>query len=137
MNLHNVPLAHSIGVELLKKIFGVYCIAAITVSLFQGWVEYSQTKDRVTLNMTEYQPLLEEGLANAVWNLDRPMLQSLIDGVVSQSIITGVCIYNDKHEIFAKASKTTFYAKKIKESTVGCSFTLQDNSSYQHSFELF
>lgn len=137
MNLHNVPLANSIVLELLKKIFSVYCVAAIIIYLFQGWVEYSQTKDRVTLNMAGYQPLVEKSLTNAVWNLDSQMLQILIDGVVSQSIITEVCIYNENHEILAQARKTTSAEKTLKEPRAGCSPVLKGKSSYQHSFELF
>lgn len=141
MGFQEVPLTHSIGVELLKKIFGVYCIAAIIISLFQGWMEYSQTRDRVILNMVEHQPLVEEGLANAVWHLDQPLLNSLIGGIVSQSIITGVSIYNEDGEVIAQEGQVESGiagALQAEQTVTQKNFAiLQDTNAYHHHFELF
>ena len=137
MDLQKVPLTHSIGVELLKKIFGVYCIAAIIISLFQGWMEYSQTRDRVILNMVEHQPLVEDGLANAVWHLDQPLLNSLIGGVVSQSVITGVSIYNEDGHVIAEEGQVEAGISVALQSAQKNFATLQNTTAYHHHFELF
>jgi len=103
MDYQKVPLTHSIGLELLKKIFGVYCIAALLITLSQAWLEYSQTKERVLQLMMEHQPLVEEGLATAVWHLDEPLLESLLKGIISQRIIVGVQVFNDDGSLLATA----------------------------------
>ena len=95
MDYQKVPITDSIGVELLKKIFGVYCIAALLITLSQAWLEYSQTKERVQQLMMEHQPLVEEGLATALWYLDGPLLESLLKGIVSQRVIVGVQVFDD------------------------------------------
>ncbi|MCJ8337531.1 MAG: ATP-binding protein [Pseudomonadales bacterium] len=135
MDYQKVPLTQSIGVELLKKIFGVYCIAAIFITLFQGWLEYSQTRNRVVQYMIEHQPLVEDGLANALWHLDQPLMDSLIKGILSQSTIIGVSVYNDKGEILAQGGNT-----KIASSTrpmLTKSAEEIDSDRYRHQFSLF
>ena len=135
MDYQKVPITQSIGVELLKKIFGVYCIAALLITLFQGWLEYSQTKDRVIQLMIEHQPLVEEGLANAVWHLDQPLLHSLMKGIISQRIIVGVEIFIDDGSILASAGDFTS-VEKLTNNTLPLNNASQQDS-YRHQFKLF
>jgi PAS domain S-box-containing protein len=141
MTFQTVPVTQSIGVELLKKIFSLYCVAAIIITLFQGWLEYSKTKDRVIVNMVKYQPLVESALANAVWHLDHPLLNSLIEGILSQSAITGVSICNENGDVIAQQGLTA--KDKIILPQIELTVTQNDSSStpntdaYRHDFELF
>ena len=135
MDYQKVPLTQSIGVELLKKIFGVYCIAAIFITVFQGWLEYSQTKQRVVQTMIEHQPLVEDGLANALWHLDKPLIDSLIKGILSQSTIIGVSVIDERGIILAKAGRTQtdFNSQTNTEKPP----KRIDNGQYRHKFSLF
>jgi len=137
MDYQKVPITHSIGVELLKKIFGVYCIAALLITLFQGWLEYSQTKERVMQLMIEHQPLVEEGLANALWHLDKPLLDSLLKGLISQRIIVGVQVFIDDGTLLAEAGliPKDNVASPPSESS-GALAKNRQKSSYRYPFTL-
>lgn len=138
MDFQKVPLTQSIGAELLKKIFGVYCIAAVIISLFQGWAEYVQTRDRVVLNLVEHQALTEDGLANAVWHLDQPLINSLIKGILSQSIITGVSIYNENGEVIAQSGRIEPDVAQTKQKSAhDYPSRSQNENTYRHHFKLF
>lgn len=106
MGISTPSVRHSIGVTLLKRVFGFYCIAAIVITLLQGWGEFVQSKDRIALSIAEQQPLVEEGLASAVWHLDQPLIDSLISGVLSQGTVVGVAIYNPDGSSLAEIGQT-------------------------------
>ena len=141
MSFQKIPVTQSIGVELLKKIFSLYCVAAIIITLFQGWLQYSQTKDRVIVNMVKYQPLVESVLANAVWHLDHPILTSLIEGIVSQSAITGVAIHNENDDVIAQQgliAKDKVALPRVKQAvTQNNTSVATSTDAYRHEFELF
>ncbi|EPJ48253.1 MAG: hypothetical protein OFPI_30190 [Osedax symbiont Rs2] len=135
MDYQKVPLTQSIGIELLKKIFGVYCIAAIFITLCQGWLEYSQTKQRVVQTMIKHQPLVEDGLANALWHLDKPLIDSLIKGILSQSTIIGVSVIDERGIILAQGGKTqsdTYSPTNTEKAPHQA-----DSDQYRHKFTLF
>ncbi len=135
MDYQKVPLTQSIGVELLKKIFGVYCIAAIVITAYQGWLEYSQTKQRVVQTMIEHQPLVEDGLANALWHLDQPLMDSLIKGILSQSTIIGVSVINERGAILAQGGET----RNVTNPKISLEKPPKQTSTdqYRHQFALF
>ncbi len=135
MDYQKVPLTQSIGVELLKKIFGVYCIAAIVITAYQGWLEYSQTKQRVVQTMIEHQPLVEDGLANALWHLDQPLMDSLIKGILSQSTIIGVSVINERGAILAQGGETRNATNPKISPEKPSKQTSTDQ--YRHQFALF
>jgi PAS domain S-box-containing protein len=141
MNFQKVPVTQSIGVDLFKKVFSLYFIAAIIITLFQGWLEYTQTKDRVIFNVVKYQPLVEDALANAVWHFDNTLLNSLIEGLLTQATITGVGIYNEDGTVIAQKGTiekgtTTFPQSRPTDTQDHTSFALR-KETYQHHFALF
>lgn len=130
MDFMNVPLSRSIGFELLKKIFGVYCIAAVLISMTQAWVEYTQSRDRIIQNMQKQQFLVEKGLATAVWHLDKPLLNSLMKGILSHSNITGIQVYDEFGQIMAHVGDDQVLSSDDLTARYA-------GEPYQHSFELF
>ena len=139
MDFQKVPLTRSIGVELVKKIFGVYCIAAIIVTLFQMWLEYSQARDLVIASMIEHQPSVEKSMANAIWHLDLPLLNSLLDGILDQREITGVVVYHENGNVIAKKGNIAHNSlSQTLHSAAQTSTSELDNTYlYIHHFELF
>lgn len=106
MPVRAVPLPQSIGFQLLKHIFGIYCIAAVTVFSMQAWLEYEQAENRVIQSMQSHKELVVEGLANAAWHLDMPLLDTLLNGVLSQSSITSIGVYDEVGRLVLSAGKT-------------------------------
>lgn len=145
MDFKKVPLSHSIGIELLKKIFGVYCIAAILISMTQAWIEYIQSRDRIIQSMVEQQYLVEEGLATAVWHLDKPLLGSLIDGILSHSNVTSIHVYDEYGKMMAHTGDDSIFGGPDHDLTdtikpgvdTNKLITLLDNEqAYFHAFDL-
>lgn len=101
MGQRDIKLTHSLSAELFRKIFGIYCIVALCIITFQAWSEYKHTRERVLENLMESQALVENGLASAVWHLDKRLLDGLIRGVLSQREVTGVAIYTDDGALYS------------------------------------
>lgn len=137
MGLRKVPLSRSIGAELLKKIFGIYCVVAIAITGYQAWSEYVHTRDRVLETMVEAQELVEDGLANAVWHLDTRLLEGLIRGLLSQSILTGVAVYTEEGELLSKGGTVEPDLDVLRYSETTGSLGENAQSVYRHQFALF
>jgi len=105
METGRTPMIYSIGLKLLKHVFGLYCIAAVGITLLQAWDEYDSSRDRIAFSIAEQQPLVEQGLANAVWHLDNPLIESLIQGLMTQEAIVGVSIYDVDDSVMAETGK--------------------------------
>jgi signal transduction histidine kinase len=125
-----LPLAQSIGHQLLKKIFGVYCIAAVIVTLFQGWAEYDLTRDRVYKDMADFRPLVEESLANALWHLDLPLLEDMANGILTQNSIVGIRIYDDYKQLLLQGGDIATIGNSVSADATS-------QSAYRYGFSLF
>ncbi|WP_051560504.1 ATP-binding protein [Marinobacterium jannaschii] len=105
METGNTPVTYSIGLKLLKHVFGMYCIAAICITLFQAWDDYDSSKNRIALRIAEQQPLVQDGLENAVWHLDSELVDSLLKGLLTQAAITGVRVYDVDGSVLAESGQ--------------------------------
>lgn len=105
MRYRDLILTHSISTELFRKIFGIYCLVAVSITTYQAWREYSHSRERVTESLVESQALLEDGMASAVWHLDKQLLAGLIHGALSQHEVTGVAVYTDDGAIFSQGGQ--------------------------------
>ncbi len=48
----------------------MYFIAAILITIVQAWAAFRDTKIHVSQLMSDHELTVEEGLANAAWNLE-------------------------------------------------------------------
>ena len=85
----------SIATQLIKIVFGLYCVVAVIVTATQIVIEYqyteNQIKNELAINQHIFAPVLSIGL----WNLDDEQIQNTINGMLAIPIITGVSIVQD------------------------------------------
>src|SRR5215204_7328768 len=85
-SMHVTPLASA----LVRKVFSVYLAFAIALTLFQIGMEYrnaySNVVDEVESTIHAFQP----GIADALWNYQGPLLDSIAKGMVNSSAVIGV-----------------------------------------------
>lgn len=97
---------NSIGMTLIQRIFGVYCLIAIAITGFQGWGEVRITQDRILVDMQSQQSQMQDSLSNAVWNFDQLQVNNLAEGILSNISISGVQITLDDGSNVLSAGKT-------------------------------
>jgi len=85
-----IHIKDSIAMKLLKMVFSLYLLIAITVTLTHMVAEYYNTEDSVAQDLQVFQKTFEASLSQAVWSFDEAQLQSVLTGMLNVPIITGV-----------------------------------------------
>jgi len=96
---------HSLTGRLFKLVFGGYVILAIVVTVTQLSLEYSSIRRTISKDIAALGQSFNGGVAGAMWELDRPLLKTMAQGIVQSSIVTGVKIISDNGEVMAKAGE--------------------------------
>ncbi len=91
-----VRIRDSIATQLLKVVFSIYFLVAITVTVTHMVAEYWHTRKNHRAEMGMFQQVFEQGLAEALWTLDNSQLESLLTGIVEIPGILGVQIIDDR-----------------------------------------
>ncbi len=103
MGLNNVTIRNSIGVKLLKQVFGVYCIVALLVTGYQIWLEYSSAEEDIRADMQNHEPFVNSSLANAVWHMDMDNLGSILPELIKNDTIIGVSVRSGEDQLIAQS----------------------------------
>lgn len=93
-----VPVKDSIATKLLKAVFSLYLLLALTVTLVHMSIEYSHTKNLVMEELKVVESTFEPGLDQAVWDMNFDQLQSIFLGIVQFPAIVGIQIESQKGE---------------------------------------
>lgn len=100
-------LKHSITLRLLKKVFAVYLIIALIVTLVHMIAEYNYEKNDTLDEFKSIGEVLQPGLSFALWHIDNEQLRSTLQGIVQQPNLVGVKLEIDEEII----GIGTFYDK--------------------------
>jgi PAS domain S-box-containing protein len=87
--------------RLFKLVFGGYVILAIVVTIIQLSLEYSAIRTTIARDLVSLGNSFSGGATNAMWEMDRPMVQTMARGIAQSSIVTGVKITSESGENFA------------------------------------
>ena len=96
---------HSLTGRLFNLVFGGYVLLAIFVTIGQLSFEYSAIQKTISTDLVALGQAFTGGVAGAMWELDRPLLKIMAQGIAQSSIVTGVKITSDKGEIFAQVGE--------------------------------
>jgi|GEM_PF-3435122 len=96
------PLFRSIVFSLFRHVFGAYVVVAVLVTAYQGWDEYQVTIGQNFDDLQDSAEVLQHGMANAVWHLDRPLIDDLITGILSRNKIVGVRVFDEHRQALAE-----------------------------------
>ncbi len=82
----------SLSQQLMRVVFGLYCLVALVVTSVHMVQEYRHTHEAVQRELASYQQIFGSVLTRAMWDLDRDRLTDIADGLLQVPIITGVSI---------------------------------------------
>jgi len=113
-----VSIKDSIATKLLKRVFGIYIIIAIIVTLIHIAVEYYYTKNSIIKELKTIYQTIENGLVLSLWDLDLEKTQSIINGGVILPSVTGISVEDDLGKIVGIAGNI-YNKKKLLTETQG------------------
>lgn len=82
----------SLAGRLFKTVFGSYLVLAIIVTVIQLGIEYSATSRIINSDLASLGNSFSPSVAGAIWELDRPLMKTMAQGIAQSSIVTGVRI---------------------------------------------
>ncbi len=82
--------------QLFKRIFGLYLLAAIAVTLVQITLEYRHTKEEVSLEMQQVLKTFTPGIIDALWNYDKTLIGSILIGMHELPVIDGIQVFDHR-----------------------------------------
>lgn len=77
---------------LVKKVFSIYFVLAVLLTLVQIGLDYRETYKQVLSELDATVQAFEPGIADAVWNYQGPLVQSIARGLVDGKLILAVHI---------------------------------------------
>ncbi len=87
-----VQIKDSITTKVLKIVFSIYLLVAVTVTVIHMLAEYYNTKGEVAAELEVFHNTFARGLATALWYTDDKQIRSILQGIVEVPIIVGVRI---------------------------------------------
>ena len=87
-----INVHESIAKKLLKKVFLVYILFALTITFMHMFMEYQRAKEEVIVELNSVYTTFRKPLAIAMWDADQEQISSLLDGLVASNLIDGVLI---------------------------------------------
>ncbi|VUD40288.1 putative signaling protein [Thalassocella blandensis] len=90
----DLGLRNSIGVKLLRIVFGCYLIITIVVTAVQLYFEYGNVEKGVVVELYNVGRSFEDGLSTSLWSLDSEAMNSILVGVGKIEAVAGVKVTN-------------------------------------------
>lgn len=147
--LVNIVFKNSIGLILLRFVFGCYLFVTIIVTATQLYFEYSNVEKGVITELHNIGRSFEDSLSSALWTLDKEVIPSILLGVQKIESIAGARIVSQDHRMeggtgIAKediASELIFIrnisASGIDAREVALWIDGEENRFYEYELEIF
>lgn len=84
----------SLAGRLFKMVFGAYLLLAILVTLVQLAIEYANVERRMAQDLASLGQSFQGSVTQAMWDLDRPLMETMAVGITQSSTVTGVLVSN-------------------------------------------
>lgn len=115
-----ISVRESIATRLLKKVFLVYILFALTITAIHMFMEYRRVKADVIVELNTAYLTFGKPLSIAVWNADPDQIGSLLEGLVASNLIYGVSVTQAEGSIIQQVGKIASPVKRQEnEDTLG------------------
>lgn len=94
----NFSFRNSIGVRLLRVVFGCYLVITVIVTAIQLYFEYANVEKGVVTELYNVGRSFEDGIGAALWTLDNEAINSILQGVQKIEAVAGVKVTNQEDE---------------------------------------
>jgi signal transduction histidine kinase len=143
MRFAKVRNKKSISAKLFRLVFGLYCIAALIITVFHLGYDYFSIKEQMRQSIILYQHSLEKTLAKEIWHLDRTKNKDTMEGIVHLPFVVGASIYLADGCVFTRIGTVASSGRADKlwdaetsTSTADVPVSFSDDL-FVHSFDLF
>ena len=138
---------NSIGLRLLRYVFGCYLVVTIIVTGFQLVSEYNNVKSTVFSQLHDLEETFKDSFVTSLWSFDTPQLKVTLFGMKKIDAVAGIKIENQNNELIAsvgdimtRATKilTVHYSEypDIKEATILQQGSDSTTTLYEHKFPI-
>ncbi|MCG8571833.1 MAG: response regulator [Spirochaetes bacterium] len=86
----------SIAATLLVIVFSAYFLIAVIITALHIYVEYKAAKKDIEEDLGGIFKTMEQGLSNAMWEMNDSQLSSLVNGMINLPDVIGVLIEDEK-----------------------------------------
>ncbi len=97
-NLPHIQLKDSIAARLFRKVFFVYVLIALVVTVLHLLMEYKRVKNDVISELDRSVVTIGKPLGIALWDADSEQLSSLQEGLLANRMIVGLCVIESESE---------------------------------------
>ncbi|MFL0810619.1 MAG: EAL domain-containing protein [Agarilytica sp.] len=104
---------NSIGVMLLRIVFGCYLLVTFVSTVVQLYTEYTYVEDEVITELANVGRSFEEALASALWAYDPGAINSILSGMAKVEAIAGVEVKSSEGKTEANSG---FFTESISGS---------------------
>jgi len=87
---------NSIGLRLLRYVFGCYLVVAVIVTVTQLIFEYQHVKSNVFDQLYDLEKTFKDSLVTSLWSFDTTQLEATLMGMKKIEIVSGVKIENEE-----------------------------------------
>ena len=102
MTDRSIALRDSIGVLLLRNVFGVYILVAALVTALHLYAEYRHQKELAQENLLQAELILKPLFADAMWHLDQALLEKASQGALNFPSVVGVMVLGTEEQALIK-----------------------------------
>lgn len=95
------PTINSIGVRLLKMVFGLYFMLTLVITLVQLFSEYRHVKQGVFNDMVDLAQTLEDSLTRSLWSYNFEQMSATMIGIEKVAIISGAKVVQPDGTIYS------------------------------------
>ena len=92
-------LKNQIATHLLKSIFRIYLIIAISVTVVQTFLEFNHLKEESLKGMTKIEESFKKSLSEAVYTENDSAQKNIFSGIKKSDVITGILFYDEDNEL--------------------------------------
>jgi len=93
MHKYKFPkLRQTVGFNLLKRVFSLYVIIALLITLAHMYSEYNNAKSVIMNEMKTAEKAYRKQLTSVLWELNYELLDEIIDGILTSDSIVGVSL---------------------------------------------
>ena len=140
-------IKNTVGFNLFKKVFFMYLIITILVTLFHMYSEYKNEENKILWDMNNIEESFKKQLTTAAWFVDNSLIEEVIYGILSSRSIVGISIkYQDNYlQNYGRVDPKNKYNSNLldinklnasyEENLLGHSFVLHDKK-YNHDKNL-
>ncbi|MDM8550412.1 HAMP domain-containing protein [Desulfobacterales bacterium HSG2] len=139
----SVSIKKSVAASLIKKVFGIYFVLTIMVTLTQLSIEYFHVKESIINDIMKMEKSFEPGISGTLWDYDWRNLRLILFGINELSAVVGVRIDNAQETEVGAAGVILRGERQVHVAPDGESFASSSDTSFtpmrglfSHSFDI-